>query len=726
MTGSSDDKFPESPLPPGADLIASQLNDIAHEVFNTDESQNVVGDLTLFGTEDANTSFETSPPVVIDEFEDEVTGTPRSPLKILTPIPSPTNNHRNCQDAFCPVHDHWTEALVSLPSISSAGSVSEPDTSPVPRRKKRKQCKSSWSEVERKRLTNLGKKYVSKRGKIVNEKVMGDPCTCRYKCVDKITHEQRLDCFSRFWSLGTKEKQWAFVVKFTLKVKKYRCLNSNQPNMRKFTYKYNLPIRSTSDNSTKNIIPVCKTMFLNTLSVSERIVQTAFKKFDGVSDVDIDRRGRHTNHNIVIDREIERSVCDHVHSFAPVESHYIRQRSNKLYLDGNLSVARMFSLYKEWFDVTKYTKGASTERQYRDIVSKHFNLGFHVPKKDACDTCHIHRNKNNCTETAITLYEKHIHNKNLARKLKNDDKNTAIHSDGKIIAAVFDFQKVLSCPQGQISIFYYKRKLSCFNFTIFDMGRKQGTCYIWDETISKRGANEVSSCLLDFVKENANNGVEEFRFWSDNCAGQNRNRIVYYFYMYAAKMYNVSITHRFLEKGHTQNEGDSVHALIERVSKSRIIYTPDEWRALVRWAKTDNNPYKVKNMQQNCFFDFKHQVTNKLWNKNSKNEKIQWNQIKEVRVNKNETNKLYYKYDHNEIDNYDCLIVGSSTRNSSSLPLLKPISNALYKISKDKYNDLIHMCNSGVIISEHTNYFKSLPFHNNLGVNNNDSVSDDE
>lgn len=130
-------------------------------------------------------------------------------------------------------------------------------------------------------------------------------------------------------------------------------------------------------------------------------------------------------------------------------------------------------------------------------------------------------------------------------------------------------------------------------------------------------------------------------------------------------------------------------------------------------------------MEQKDFFDFKNKLNNKLWVKNSKNEKILWNQIKEVNVRKHEPNKLYYKYDLNENDAYDCLVVGSSTRNSSSLPNLTLLSNTLFKISKDKYNDLIHMCHNGVIISEHSNYFKSLPFNNNPDLNNNDSGDDD-
>lgn len=68
------------------------------------------------------------------------------------------------------------------------------------------------------------------------------------------------------------------------------------------------------------------------------------------------------------------------------------------------------------------------------------------------------------------------------------------------LLAVFDFEKVLHCPHGNVSIFYYKRKLSSFNFTVFDIGKRKALCYMWDKSVAKRGANEVSSCLLDFIQ----------------------------------------------------------------------------------------------------------------------------------------------------------------------------------------------------------------------------------
>lgn len=111
----------------------------------------------------------------------------------------------------------------------------------------------------------------------------------------------------------------------------------------------------------------------------------------------------------------------------------------------------------------------------------------------------------------------------------------------------------------------------------------------------KTCANEVSSCLLDFIQANVKQGAKEFRFWSDNCAGQNRNRFVYSLYVYAAKKFNICVTHRFLQKGHTQNEGDGVHSVIERASHTKTIYTPHEWRLLLRWAKNEGEPYVVRN-----------------------------------------------------------------------------------------------------------------------------------
>ncbi|CAH1640749.1 unnamed protein product [Spodoptera littoralis] len=680
-------------------------------------------DLTPFALE-APSSFQNSPAISFSDLPSIPTHNINS-----TPMPSPLNTHKNCHDAFCPTHDDgpWTMS----PSTSNAYSPpnyyndDEVSTPPKKRSKKRLRRTSEWSDVKRKYLKNIGQKYVTKKGKVVDDKILGAPCKCRYRCFEKITHDQRYACFQKFWRLGNREKQWAFVVKYSKKLLKNRCLNREVPNNRKFTFKYFLPVIPEHEQGHSEVVNVCKTMFLNSLSVSGKIIKTSWDKYDGSIIIEEDKRGRHTNHNQIIKPDTIKSVCDHVRSFAPVESHYIRKNSTKLYLDGSLNISKMFKLYKDWFDNSDniYSSKAVTERQYRDIVNKNFNLGFFIPKKDQCDVCHIFRNKSDPTDQEREVYNTHLSNKNEARKLKNIDKRDAVESNGQILTAVFDFQKVLSCPHGQVSLFYYKRKLSCLDFTIFDMGGKKAYCYMWDETVAKRGANEVGSCLLDFIDQNARNGVKEFRFWSDNCAGQNRNRFVFFLYTYCAKKFNVSIKHRFLEKGHTQNEGDSVHALIEREAANTTIYTPDEWRLLVRWAKSTGKPYEVRNMTRNNFFDLKSYVNNKIWSKNTEGVKVTWNCVKQVFVDKSEPNKLLYKCEHTGTE-YKTVTISSNTRRNavSSLPTLEIAYKIPLKLSKDKHKDLISLVNLGIIPSQYADFFRSLPWNNN---ENNDIVSSD-
>lgn len=98
-------------------------------------------------------------------------------------------------------------------------------------------------------------------------------------------------------------------------------------------------------------------------------------------------------------------------------------------------------------------------------------------------------------------------------------------------------------------------------------------------------------------------GVTEFIFYSDNCGGQNRNRFLFSMWEYAAFTLKAKITHRFLERGHTQNEGDSMHACIENSKKGKTIYVPVQWITLVRCAKVTGKPYLVTEVSNEDFFE---------------------------------------------------------------------------------------------------------------------------
>lgn len=218
---------------------------------------------------------------------------------------------------------------------------------------------------------------------------------------------------------------------------------------------------------------------------------------------------------------------------------------------------------------------------------------------------------------------------------------------------MFDLQKVLTTPQGEVGSFYYKRKFATYNFTVYDIGKKQSYCYMWCESDGKRGSNEIGTCLLKFIKfMKENHGISEFSFYSDNCAGQNRNRYIYSMWEYAAFIHKVNIRHTFLEKGHTQNEGESVHATIECAKKGTIIYVPMQWVTLVQSAKVTKQPYLVIQMSNNEFLDFKCLVENQQFNwKTSTNKNvIKCNHVKEVSILHERPFLIEIRYNLNTID----------------------------------------------------------------------------
>lgn len=116
--------------------------------------------------------------------------------------------------------------------------------------------------------------------------------------------------------------------------------------------------------------------------------------------------------------------------------------------------------------------------------------------------------------------------------------------DPTVCCANYDMQKILTTPRSKISVMYYLSKLSVWNFTIFELGRAIGHSNLWNETIGRRGSNEIASFVYKFIKSKVEAGTKTFYFYTDNCSAQNRNQNLFSMYLKAANEFNVNITHR--------------------------------------------------------------------------------------------------------------------------------------------------------------------------------------
>ena len=74
-------------------------------------------------------------------------------------------------------------------------------------------------------------------------------------------------------------------------------------------------------------------------------------------------------------------------------------------------------------------------------------------------------------------HQKHIEEKNLARDYKTAMKLNAKH-EKEVVVAAFDLGKVLLCPHGQTSSFYYCKRLKLHNFTVTDIVSMKTICYM--------------------------------------------------------------------------------------------------------------------------------------------------------------------------------------------------------------------------------------------------------
>ena len=198
---------------------------------------------------------------------------------------------------------------------------------------------------------------------------------------------------------------------------------------------------------------VCKSYYLATLAVSQKMVYNVHEKKDPVSGViKVDGRGKHSNH-FKVDEVQRKFVIDHINSFPVIESHYCRAKTNKKYLEPGLNIEKMYDLYKS--QCIDQGHSAVKSSYYRYVFNNFFNIGFHVPKTDRCDRCEEYKIKK---QENITLTEKEIqsHDAHLNEKIQMRSEKERDKSDKKksTIMIVFDLENVITLPKADVGSFF--------------------------------------------------------------------------------------------------------------------------------------------------------------------------------------------------------------------------------------------------------------------------------
>ncbi|VDI73103.1 Hypothetical predicted protein [Mytilus galloprovincialis] len=155
-------------------------------------------------------------------------------------------------------------------------------------------------------------------------------------------------------------------------------------------------------------------------------------------------------------------------------SHYCRASSSKVYLEPVFQT--ISELHREYRKEAQKDESPVISRSLFHNILDELNISLFQPRKDQCDTCCGYEAGN----INKVMYDQHIVKKEAARAEKNKDKEAALTKDDMKVISL-DLQALLMCPLLKASAMYYKTKLSCHNFTIFDMKTKDVICYFWTE-----------------------------------------------------------------------------------------------------------------------------------------------------------------------------------------------------------------------------------------------------
>ena len=503
--------------------------------------------------------------------------------------------------------------LSGVGGASDDGAVAGPSTAPEKgdskkKGRKRARHEPEWLWKKSKTLRNLGKEYTSvKTKKVVCARKIGPPC--KDGCYEKIGRENIEEIFQHFWDIGDYDRQNEYLVNCITETSYKRKYTKKAVSKR--PHKVNFHVTHSSVTHS-----LCRVAFMNIFGIKRRKMAILLEKRrsskSGIGVLDTDKRGK----TVTPANKIKGSRLETLHEFIKllpvVSSHYTRAKAPlRQYLPYGGSIVNLYTEYSIWMQLNYSNIIPVTQSFFRSVFTTDFNIQFAPPKTDECNTCGFLDIKISEAEDEETKEEfekqkkEHLEEAKIAQKLMNDPSN---NSEGMRAIAI-DLQQQQPCPKLPINKAYYTSKLFFLNFCVYDLTKNKAHMFVWDETVAKRGPNEISSCILrwlKYVQEEEQEAITTLRVFADNCAGQNKN--VFNMLMFLQQVQKRTVCRVeviFLVSGHSFMACDRSFGVLEKVyKKNSYICSIPKYIEIMKTA-CKKNKYRVTVMERTHFFDIK-------------------------------------------------------------------------------------------------------------------------
>ena len=209
---------------------------------------------------------------------------------------------------------------------------------------------------------------------------MGPPCKCRSGCYKIFDEDTRKNLFHEFWKTFDWQQRSQYIAILVVETPKKRSRSRKvvPTNRRQSTYKYTLLKNG-------DFIKVCRNMFLNTFSLSDKFVRWSMikKRVSPNGIIGPDKFGRYCA-KVKKSEKVVEMVRDHIKSFSTLIMENADNEGVRMFLDSSLNIARMYKLYVKQCQYKGIPEvDIVNEIYYRRIFQKEFNISFkNSPRND--------------------------------------------------------------------------------------------------------------------------------------------------------------------------------------------------------------------------------------------------------------------------------------------------------------------------------------------------------
>ena len=561
---------------------------------------------------------------------------------------------------------------------------------------------------------NVKKRKKSGRMKDVMKKLrassneIGENCRCfRYKCFQVISPEERQRIISNFNKLGDYNKQNQYLSGLISVVPVQRRRNrqdDGETGNHVSSYCYRVRVRV--DDGTLQDVTVCHKAFLSLHGVTNRRFQTLKKQLIEFGEAQLDGRGKHKSRVNLLPEETKARVFNFIKSLRGRKSHYSLKDSARLYLPEELDKAKLHRIYNE--SNKEHTVGLTT---FREIFDGNFNISFGYPRKDTCSSCDIMKSEISILEDNITKASDEELKTSIALELKKKQVEKKLHlarsekfysikrncrkqsnKNEEVEAITVDYQKNLPTPNITTSDVYYRRQLNFISFNIHVLSDSTSIFYTYDESVAKKGADDVCSMLKHYFEHILSPTVKHLVMFCDSCAGQNKNFTVMRFLHYTVNTLKRFETVKvvFPIRGHSYMEGDKDMSLINIKSYTE---TPDDWRDVIKNSRIKPESFRVID----CVKEVKFETwTNFLSGVYVKKCPMQTRPIRVLKIDRKEPRFVNYKPNYYGSYFKAAFVVNKvknkkKSRTPNQQNALEELYNGKLPIKPAKLKDLLHL-----------------------------------